>query len=206
MKLVTTLFLTVAAFSSAVPAAAQTFSGPHVDAVVGWSKGDRGAGFPSTRGDGVVIGAGGGYDVRSGNVVVGLIGEVSGVTGSTCRQLDYPGQAPNAPALSGRLCGKDGRALFGGARAGYVVGSSTMLYVAGGYVNARTKDTFDGTVDGTAAKLSQHSDRDGLRIGGGVERQLGGHAYLKGEYRYTAVGDGLSHDQHQVVGGIGIRF
>lgn len=201
-----TAFLTAVALSSAVPATARDFAGPHVDAVVGWSDGERGAGFPSARGDGVVIGGGGGYDLRSGNVVVGLTGEVSGVTGSTCRQLDFPGQGPNAPALSGRLCGKDGRTLFGGARAGYVVGGSTLLYVTGGYVNARTKDTFNGKVNATAAKLSQHADRDGLRIGAGMERQLGGHAYVKGEYRYTAVGDGLNQDQHQVVGGVGIRF
>lgn len=81
--------LFLAAFISA-PAAAQQFSGFHVDATSGWSHGDRGAGISEQqRGDGFAYGiAGGGYDVRIGNnAVLGIVGEASDVTGRSCVQI-----------------------------------------------------------------------------------------------------------------------
>ncbi len=199
--------LILAMFVSA-PATAQEFSGAHVDAIVGGSHGDRGAGISDQQsGDGLVYGIGGGYDVRiGGNAVLGIVGEVSDVTGDSCAQIDLPTRGSTVPAAKGRYCGKEGRALFGGVRAGYLAGERTLLYVGGGYVNARRVESFDGTLDGRDAKSSGGRNLDGVRASAGLEQAVAKHVSLKAEYRYTAFGHDFSSDQHQLVTGLSFRF
>ena len=55
-----------------------------------------------------------------------------------------------------------------------------------------------------AGDTSEGSNLDGIRVGGGVERALGGKSYVKTEYRYSNYQNGVS--RHQVLAGVGIRF
>ena len=43
-----------------------------------------------------------------------------------------------------------------------------------------------------------------LRVGAGVEQQLGTNLYAKAEYRYSNYEAGI--ERHQVLGGVGFRF
>lgn len=191
-----------------VPATAQEFSGPHVDAIAGWSHGDRGAGISDQqRGDGIVYGIAGGYDVRIGsNAVLGIVAEAGDVTGRTCAQIDLPPRGPGIPAAKGRYCGKEGRALMAGVRAGYVLGERTLLYVGGGYVNARRTESFEGTLGGVDVKSASGRNLDGVRASVGLEQAVAKGISLKAEYRYTAYGNSLSSDQHQLVSGLSFHF
>jgi outer membrane immunogenic protein len=200
-----------AAFAASSPALAQQeqFSGPHVEAIVGWNSGDRSADPRSSkRDDGLLYGGSAGYDLRLGNIVVGALGEISDSTGSSCAQLDRAaGPAGSGiEAVAGHYCRHESRTLFGGLRLGYVAGDRSLLYVSGGYVNARQAGSFDGTIAGEPVKASGHNSQDGIRLGGGVERALADHVFIKAEYRYTATGSHLRNDQHQLVTGFGYRF
>ena len=62
-----------------------------------------------------------------------------------------------------------------GGRGGYLVTPATLAYVLGGYTEAHF----------SLPPLAQHSDFGGWTVGAGMEANLGGPLYLKGEYRYT---------------------
>lgn len=113
-----------------------------------------------------------------------------------------------------------------GARAGVVLGDSSLLYVKGGYSNGRFKASYDADVtdndDDEPGEIERFSgSEDGYHIGGGVELGLTESLYAKLEYVYTDYGsrtyrlDGMdaddpalkaSSDRHQVIAGIGLRF
>lgn len=180
--LIAALALSTAAV--AAPAMAQdadkAFSGAHVEAIGGW---DRVQG-EDQHDDGFLYGANAGYDIRRGNAVFGVEGEISD---STQKQS------------VGGLTEKAGRDLYAGARIGYVVGGNNLLYAKAGYTNARF--TVDGTDTGvTLAK----GNLDGWRAGAGIEHQLNNNMFVKAEYRYSNYEQGVS--RNQVLGGVGIRF
>src|SRR5690606_33602411 len=99
-----------------------------------------------------------------------------------------------------------------------LVSPKTLLYVKGGYTNARYKAT---ATDGTTT-LRESFDTDGWRAGAGAEMALTEKAYAKLEYRYSNYSKGevdfedeaipdsqrfnIDTDRHQVVAGVGIRF
>lgn len=89
------------------------------------------------------------------------------------------------------------------ARAGYLVTPETLIYVRGGYSNARvrTKIATDGKF------TSSSENRDGWMIGGGAERMITDHVSARLEYRYADLGEGPSKfDRHQVLIGAAYRF
>ena len=172
--------------AAAAPALAQdgpsagTFNGAHVEALGGW---DRVQGEGS-HDDGVLYGAGAGYDIQRGNAVFGVEGEASDSTQK--KEL-------------GAVTEKASRDLYVGGRIGYVVGGNNLLYAKAGYTNARY------TVDGTATGVNlAEGNLDGVRVGAGVEHQLGNHTFVKAEYRYSNYEQGVS--RNQVVAGFGVRF
>ncbi|WP_448661734.1 outer membrane protein [Sphingomonas sp. CJ20] len=176
MRILATMALALTA--AATPALAQDgqFSGPRAEVVGGWdharSDGESQSGF--TYGGAI------GYDLQRGTAVFGVDGEVTGSTTKDC---------------VANSCIKAGRDLYAGVRAGVIAAPNTLLYVKGGYTNARfildTPTIHDG------------ENLDGFRLGAGVERSFG-KAYGKIEYRYSNYSQDF--ERHQVLAGIGYRF
>jgi outer membrane immunogenic protein len=111
----------------------------------------------------VTYGAGLGYDLQFGRVVAGVEATVDNVF--------------------------DRRDLGVGARLGYVVNDTVLLYGKAGYSNWRQ-------VAGRST--------EGLRLGGGLELNVAGPVYAKAEYRYTDFEGNLG--RHGGLVGVGIRF
>ena len=163
---------------AATPASAQdavAFSGGHIEAITGYdhiSDGD----------DGILYGIGGGYDFRTGNVVLGIEGEVLESTAGDC---------------VGTLCVDASRDFYIGGRVGVVAAPRVLIYGKVGYSNAR--------VDITDTNLDDHTNLDGIRAGAGVEWQFRNSPLsIRAEYRYTNYELGV--ERHQGTLGLAFRF
>jgi len=177
-----TLFASAAIAAPALAQDATTgsFGGAHVEALGGWDRVQGGG----THDDGALYGVGAGYDIQRGNAVFGIEGEASDST----QKEELGGVTQHAA-----------RDLYVGGRAGVVVGGNNLLYAKAGYTNARY------TVSGTATGVDlAHGNLDGVRVGAGIEHQLGSRAFVKTEYRYSNYEQGVS--RNQVVAGVGLRF
>jgi len=176
MRILATAALALTA--AATPAFAQdgSFQGPRAEITGSWddvkSDGESASGF--------AYGGAIGYDLQRGSAVFGVEGEV---TGSTAKETEAG------------VTVKAGRDLYAGVRAGYVVVPNTLLYVKGGYTNAR--------VIGETANIRVSDNLDGFRLGAGVERNFG-RFYGKVEYRYSNYSQDV--ERHQVLAGLGVRF
>ena len=217
--------LAIAAAGSAIavatPALAQespeaTFTGPRVEAIIGYDKTKAGSSIDEVYDennsiDGLLYGVGVGYDFDLGGVVIGAEGEISDSTAKS----RFADNGEIEDFGYGRV--KANRDLYVGARVGAKVGPSTLLYAKGGYTNAKFKAlAFDGTNE-----YGENFKLDGWRVGAGVEQAIGSHAFAKLEYRYSNYEkakfefgeDGPSTrrfdvdtDRHQVVAAVGMRF
>ena len=202
----------------AAPALAQTnptFTGPRVEATLGYDHTGAGSSVSNNNGrddqkiDGLLYGGGIGYDIAtSDNIVLGAEAELTGSTAKSDRN-DY-----TSDFGYGRV--KQGRDIYVGARAGYVVAPTTMLYIKGGYTNSK--------LEVLAGSTSQTTDNnfklDGWRVGAGAEHAMGPNSYAKLEYRYSKYERGnidyatgatssrfdVDTDRHQVVASYGFRF
>jgi outer membrane immunogenic protein len=204
---------------AATPALAQstnpTFTGPRVEATLGYDHVGAGSSVSNNNGrddqsiDGLLFGGGIGYDIAtSSNLVLGAEAELTGSTAKSNRSnlgTDFG---------FGRV--KQGRDIYVGGRVGYIVAPTTMIYAKGGYTNSR--------LNVLAGTSNQSTDTDfnlnGWRIGAGVEHAVGPNSYAKIEYRYSNYenarinyADGASSgrfdvdtDRHQVVASYGFRF
>jgi outer membrane immunogenic protein len=174
----------LAASAMTAPAFAQdsTFTGPRVEALVGYDAAKDGTDGDAGSSDGVTYGGAIGYDVQMGGAVIGAEAELTGSSVET------------------------GRDIYLGARAGVAITPTTLLYAKGGYTNARVETTYETG----NSKTEIHEDMEGFRVGAGAEFKLSNNMYVKGEYRYSNYGkiDGydIDIDRHQVVAGVGIRF
>lgn len=188
----------VASTAFAAPAFAQQadsgFTGPRAEAIVGWDHvGDDSLNNGSR--DGVIYGGQIGYDVQAGSAILGFEGEV---TGSTTKDT-----ATGVLVAGDRLRASAGRDLYVGGRVGFLATPGAMVYVKGGYTNAR----FDTHYVSSVSDIRDHDTVDGWRVGAGTEVKLGGNVYAKAEYRYSKYdSDGIDANRHQIVGGVGIRF
>lgn len=160
--------------------------------------------------DGLMYGVGAGYDIRSGNFVFGPEAEVTWSSAKTeFDDGDFEGFG------IGNV--RTNRDLYVGARAGYVVAPKTMVYVKGGYTNAK----FDVRSAFGDITTNRDIDADGWRIGAGVEQAVSNNVFAKLEYRYSNYSKGeidytgevpdsqrfdLDLDRHQIVAGVGVRF
>lgn len=202
----------------ATPALAQdvnpTFTGPRVEAILGYDHVGAGSDFDNDNGrddqsiDGLLYGVGVGYDVNLGSAVVGVEGEW---TGSTAKSDRFD---PTDQFGFGRV--SQGRDLYVGARAGILANPSTLVYVKGGYTNSKLNVLAGNTNETTDTSFKL----DGWRIGGGVERAINANTFAKVEYRYSNYTDGqldfpngatserfnIDTDRHQVVASVGWRF
>ena len=175
-----TIAVAIAASALASPVLAQNngdFSGLKGTAIAGYDNIDLDiAGVENV--DGFLYGGSIGYDAQSGNIVYGAELEATESTGEI-----------SSPAGSVEV----GRDLYAGARLGYVVSDSAMLYAKAGYTNARSSSPGLGGANG-----------DGVRVGGGVEFKLSNNVFARGEYRHSNYEDGVSRNQGLV--GLGVKF
>ena len=215
------LLAAAAGIAVSAPAAAQdadaSFSGPWVAGVAGYDINkagseqlDAGEFEQDRNAEGLMYGAAVGYDFDLGGSVVGVEAEL------TDSQADSTYGDPFTTFGLGTV--DAGRDIYVGARAGFKVTPSTLVYGKAGYTNARFNYIGgDGTTD-----YSQNLDTDGLRLGAGVEQKFGAMTFGKIEYRYSNYKEGevdfeatgvtdsdrfdIDTDRHQVVASVGIRF
>lgn len=224
MKFVTAAV--AAALLTSTPVLAQNFTGPRAEVRLGLdvagsklaSKYQETIGGVteteefSDRGTstGFAYGLGLGYDVAAGkNFVVGVEANLDFSDTKDCVEEFYDWED---------LCLKAGRDIELAVRAGAVVNPSTLVYAKVGYANGRIKMT--GWDWWQEEKLSEGKNRDGLRIGAGVETALSSKLYLKVEYSYTDYKDWktsytqgtyrdearLGLDRHKAQAALGVRF
>jgi outer membrane immunogenic protein len=201
-KLFTAALIASAAF--AAPAFAQdsdqSFSGPRVEALVGWDHIQDDSIYGVSK-DGVTYGGAIGYDLQRGNAVFGVEGEI---TGASTRDRD------NGVLVAGdSLRVKADRDLYVGGRLGFVVGSRALIYAKGGYTNAGFDTTYNSPSSTPAINIHEKDHVDGWRLGAGAEVKLTGKIYAKAEYRYSNYSsddNGIDAKRHQVLGGLGVRF
>jgi outer membrane immunogenic protein len=74
-----------------------------------------------------------------------------------------------------------------GGRVGYLITPSALIYGLAGYTQAHFKLPQDFVLLATTRPLLT-SDFSGWTVGAGMETNLGGSWYLKGEYRFTELG------------------
>jgi outer membrane immunogenic protein len=176
----------------ATPALAQEgapFTGPRIEAIVGWDNAD----VDGDSADGAVYGAAIGYDFQLGGAVVGIEGEINDSTAKDC--------VDDVLVTGDEFCVKAGRDLYAGARVGAIVGEATLLYAKAGYTNGRASVVY---TDEVGEKTSEGTNLDGIRGGAGIEHLVGTNFYLKAEYRYSNYEADV--ERHQVVAGVGFRF
>lgn len=210
------------AMALAAPAFAQdsgeaTFTGPRVEAILGYDIMKAGSSVDDDVNqdndqsiEGLLYGIGIGYDVDLGGVVVGAEAELTDSTAkSSYDNGDFEGFG------YGNV--KANRDIYVGARVGAKVSPNTLLYVKGGYTNAKLDiRSNDGTTE-----YNEDFDLDGWRVGGGVEHAWNQNMFTKLEYRYSNYKEGeidfdgslpdsnrfdVDTDRHQIVASVGWRF
>ncbi|QZD86054.1 outer membrane protein [Qipengyuania psychrotolerans] len=210
----------VAALSA--PAMAQdatdgAFTGPRVEAIVGYDVSKAGSSIDDDTNDdndqsieGINYGIGVGYDINAGGIVLGLEGEYT----DSSADVDYDQADPELFGLGDVNAGRD---LYVGARVGVLAAPDLLVYAKGGYTNARYN--LNGSFDGEEYRAK--IDTDGFRVGAGVEYALDTNTFAKVEYRYSnyssaeldfendrtdvEIGE-IDTDRHQVMVGFGYRF
>lgn len=171
---------------TAAPAMAQEFTGPRVEARLGFDSATLNAnGGQAT---GLSYGGGIGYDYALSPKV--RLGVEAAVDSSTADK-----------EFRGLLRADARRDIEVGGRLGYLVSPNTMFYAKAAYSNAQVGYSLD---TGTGRVGIGHSTGDGYRVGGGVEVAASKHVYGKVEYRYSDYGNG--DQRNQVLTGIGYRF
>ena len=220
MNKFTALLVASSVAAIATPAMAQdadgTFTGPRVGITAGYdavqagsSVDDDGNDNNDQSMDGIAYGVNLGYDYDLGGAVIGLEGEYSDSTAKTeFEDGDFEGFG------FGRV--DAGRDLYIGARVGAKVAPDALVYVKGGYTNAKLNVlSNDGTTE-----TERDFKLDGWRAGAGVEYAINPRTYVNLEYRYSKYEDGeivfpdgsttpdfeVDLDRHQIMAGVGMRF
>lgn len=193
MRIVATALL--ASVAVATPAFAQDapgpFTGAHVEVITGVDR----AKVPGDSRTGVAYGIAGGYDIQSGGgALFGIEAEAADSSAKGCET--------GVLVAGDRACVKAKRDLYAGGRAGFVSGN-TLIYGKVGYTNARLGASYEDGTAGTAADFDRSRNLDGVRVGGGLETNVG-NFLLKAEYRYSNYEQDVS--RHQGIVGVGVRF
>ena len=124
--------------------------------------------------DGLIYGGVAGVDyIFMGTSVLGAEAEVSG---ATTKQSFSDGVDSASLEM--------GRDLYAGVRAGFIPAPHFLLYVKGGYTNAR----LTGKVTVSGAKYSASENMDGWRLGAGAETAFK-RFRVRLEYRYSDYGE-----------------
>lgn len=156
--------------------------------------------------DALQLGAGVGYDIDVGGLVLGIEGGVDWSLGDS--RLEFDDQQLNAKI-------DYGRDVEIGARLGFRVGSNMLVYGKGAYTNLKVDTRGSAIIDdgdpltNDEIEFGGEGKLDGWRVGGGLEWALpagflGGATYLKAEYRHSQYDGNVSKDEGVV--GLGFRF
>ena len=219
MKTLFAAALAAGTILAATPASAQqvnpTFTGPRVEGLIGYdslgagSSADSGIDGDDQNISGLFYGVGAGFDFAAGGAVIGAEAEFADSTGkveSRSTDPEFFGFGRVAPA----------RDIYVGLRAGVLVRPTTLVYLKGGYTNAKLQVV----ARDAETELAGDYKLDGYRVGIGAEQALGPKSFAKLEYRYSnysnakfnlngqfVQGDlNADADRHQIVAGVGIRF
>lgn len=214
-----TIFFATAALIAfaATPAAAQNnFSGFRVEGRLGYDsvsvEGDyvdpAGAIHGENDEDGFGFGAEVGYDFALGpNFILGLYAGADFSDADLCQRFNAYDQA----------CIEIKRNLYIGARAGFQVGSSTLIYGRTGWSNGAAEFEFND-VDNIVPDTADSDSQNGWHFGLGVEQNFGDMFYGKLEYNRTVYSDGdfastappfaltIDGSRSQFTAGVGLRF
>lgn len=200
-KIIASAAVAAIALTAAGNASAQSFTGPSVGVQAGWSESkvrdprtDLGRADIDASKDSFAFGGFVGYDYEVlPKVVIGAQADLNFTTGDTLRGV----------ASGTKITLDPKRSIDLSARVGYTVTPSTLVYVRGGYTNARVRTTFTTST----ATRSAGEDRDGWLVGGGVEQYIIPNVSARLEYRYSDLSDGRgTYDRHQVLAGVAYRF
>lgn len=195
------LAASVAGAAITTPALAAPFDGPYVGAQVGWQseklrdvKSAFGAVPVSDTKEAVTGGVFVGYDAKIRDRFV--VGAEAGLDVATDDEVQATAAGTNYsidPKYSFDVT----------ARAGYLVQPKTLLYVRGGYTNARNRVTIaNGILNDSASK-----SESGWLVGGGVEHQVARNVSARLEYRYSKFSEsGGKDERHRVLAGLAYRF
>ena len=217
MKTIFTGALLAAIAFAATPAAAQqvnpTFTGPRVEGLIGYDSLGAGSSTDIDGNDqnisGLFYGVGAGFDFAAGGAVIGAEAEYADSTGKVeSRSTD--------PEFFGFGRVAAARDVYVGLRAGLLLRPTTLVYLKGGYTNAKLQVI----ARDAETELAGDFKLDGYRVGIGAEQALGPKSFAKLEYRYSnysnakfnrngdfVAGDlDADADRHQIVAGVGIRF
>lgn len=219
MKKGIAFLLAASSVAFTVPAMAQddsTFTGPRVEALVGYDSTRPGSTVDIDNADDVdqsiddvTYGFGAGFDFDMGSAVVGVEGEYMRSEAKT----DYDTTGFSTYGISNIDAGRD---LYLGARVGTKITPRSLAYVKGGYTNAK----MDVLATDNTTDVETDLNLDGWRAGAGVEHQITDTIFVKGEYRYSQYQEGeveapsglesdrfdVDLDRHQFVVGVGARF
>lgn len=204
----------LASLMLATPAAAQEFAGFRIEGRLGYDSTTLDKEYEdaltsaqsNNNEDGLVFGGEAGYDFAVGPAVT-----VGGYVGVDFSDADFC-----APVLRlEKACLELRRNIYFGARGGYQVASSTLVYAKAGYSNGQARATFED-VENVLDDLNDSGSRDGWHFGAGVEQNFGSGIYGRLEYVRTVYSDldfenedyTVTVDSHrsQVVAGLGVRF
>ncbi len=160
--------------------------------------------------DGITYGVAVGYDVDLGSIVIGPEAEFT----DSSADVEFNNGDFEGFGFGNVSAGRD---LYLGARIGINAAPNTLLYVKGGYTNAKLNiRNNDGTFES-----NNDFDLDGYRVGAGAEYAFQQNAFVKLEYRYSNYSEGevdfdgnlpdtnrfnVDLDRHQVMAGLGVRF
>jgi outer membrane immunogenic protein len=141
--------------------------------------------------DGFILGAGAGYDFQMGQFVAGIEAEF---TESTLdREYQEQGLRPALPIatpITATYNIEGGGDIYLGARAGFVVSPTFLLYGKIGYSWHKLAIEGSGTDNGVAFTIDEQIDLGGLRLGAGGEMNFTDSVYGKLEYRYSNYNEG----------------
>jgi outer membrane immunogenic protein len=199
------LLLTAAAVFAAVPAQAQdaetgngTFTGPRIQAQVGWTRtginifdtrnfGGRGDfGGSSEQDNEVSYGGEVGFDFDLGGFVVGAY--AGGDISNNAEGFNFTTATATVPAEP-RLLLETDRNLYVGGRVGIVAGGRALIYGKGGFSRATLDESNPAGTARTVNFPTGEEEVDGYHFGGGVEVALSEMFYVRADYTHTKYED-----------------
>lgn len=188
--------LTLISILTTAPAVAQEFSGPRVEVRAGYDRlsvNDDYEDLPGLLAGPAVTGAIGYDHAVSARFTIGLeLGLTLPTGGSRSAQLGLD-----------RLTIEPGRDIDLLVRLGRAVGDRTLLFAKVGYANSKVQATYE-TGAGPIETERFNANRDGVRIGAGVEHIIAKDLSATAEYRFTAYDDHVRRNQAAI--GLAYRF